>query len=136
MKDIKVFFTALFIFALLAAWTPKANAADTSDVIAGIILGGIIGSEIQKSNRQQPLSVYNFPNGTLVIPTPKVDGKTCWIRLDKDGYPTSLKPQCWGYNPGDGRYSKHESAEDAFRRNYPCGGQWGFGCRKLIEKLK
>ena len=136
MKELKIFFTALFIFALLAALAPKANAADTSDVIAGIILGGIIGSEIQKSNRQQDMSAYNFPNGTLVIPTPKVNGKTCWIKLDKDGYPESLTPHCWGYTPGNGRYNKGNTTEQAFRRNYPCGGQWGFGCRKLIEKLK
>ena len=73
---------------------------------------------------------------TVTAPTPKVNGKTCWIKLDKDGYPESLTPHCWGYTPGNGRYNKGSTTEQAFRRNYPCGGQWGFGCRKLIEKLK
>lgn len=135
-KEFKLFTIALFGFALLATWAPKAQAADTSDVIAGIILGGIIGSQIQKSQKGN-VSSYNFPGGTLIIPTPKVNGKTCWIKLDVNGYPESVSPHCYGYSPTSGRWNQsYETPDEAFRRNYPCGGQWGAGCRKLIEKLK
>ena len=37
------------IFLLLTLFAPRAQAADTSDVIAGIIFGGIVGSQIEKN---------------------------------------------------------------------------------------
>ena len=48
MKEIIIFVTVLFVFALVAGLSAPAKAADTSDVIAGIIFGGILGANIER----------------------------------------------------------------------------------------
>ena len=56
MKQLLQFFSVMIIFALVAGFSPKAHAADTSDVIAGIIFGGILGANIEKN--RHPVEPY------------------------------------------------------------------------------
>ena len=48
MKQLLQFFSVMIIFALVAGFSPKAHAADTSDVIAGIIFGVIFSIYIEE----------------------------------------------------------------------------------------
>ena len=50
LSTMKYIATITLVFAFVFA--PKAHAADTSDVIGALILGGILGSEIQKGKRE------------------------------------------------------------------------------------
>ena len=61
----------MFVFALVAGLSAPAKAADTSDVIAGIIFGGIIGSQIEKDkHRNQHIDphITQLPFGTIIVP--------------------------------------------------------------------
>jgi len=130
------FVVAMFVFALLAGISPKAEAADTGDVIAGIIFGGLLGSEIEKS-KEREREVFVLPGGTLSFPKPRQHyGQDCVYKLDRHGYPMYATPSCtnrdlYGYSP-----RRHYRQNEHWNKNYPCGSQWGYGCRKLIALLK
>ncbi len=132
------------IFLLLTLFAPRAQAADTSDVIAGIIFGGIVGSQIEKNkDRDYMEDVYlEFPYGTIIVdPIHKRyrKGYNCFWEMDIYGYPTSATPVCNSTNSRYSRYSGNKMyvrADIKVRELAPCGGYWGAGCRKLIDKLK
>ena len=142
MKEIKIFFTALIMFALLAGLSPRANAADTSDVIAGIIFGGILGSEIQKSKHRDDV-ILVFPKGTIIVPArPTYHYETCWYELDSSGLPIYATPDCFMDRSKMSRWDLERRTRD--RRSgrlkgshyFPCGQQWGARCEILIRQLK
>jgi len=148
MKEFLQFISVMIIFALVAGFSPKAEAADTSDVIAGIIFGGILGSQIEKNkDNSTEYATIVLPNGTLVVPQRDTNQK-CYFRLDRDGLPKYATPECfdsgddntyWGKKRNNSYYNRHRNymtPEEHFRHNFPCGSEWGYGCGKLIEKLK
>ena len=77
-NEIRVFFVSVLAIALLA-FAQKAQAADTSDVVLGIIGGIALGMSVDKDDETISLDLtkyevtYIAPNGTLVL-TP-ISGK-------------------------------------------------------------
>tara|TARA_B100000131_G_scaffold254048_1_gene248252 strand:+ start:2582 stop:3007 length:426 start_codon:yes stop_codon:yes gene_type:complete len=52
---------------LLMAWAAPVKGADTSDVVGALILGGIIGSQIEKNNDAIKQPEIILPDGTRII---------------------------------------------------------------------
>ena len=66
----RLLLTLVGVLFLTGVFAPRAHAADTSDVIAGIIFGGIVGSQIEKEKNRHDYrdDVYlEFPYGTIII---------------------------------------------------------------------
>ena len=127
----------------------KAHAADTSDVIAGIIFGGLLGAEIEKGKQErEEYSHIILPNGTLVVPVQprkryRSRDEMCFYVLDEDGLPKYATPECFDVTKHRNsfmdyrlRRQNYMSQEDLYRRNFPCGDAGGYGCRNYLEKLK
>jgi|TARA_B100000902_G_C27293909_1_gene908796 hypothetical protein len=135
MRELKIFFTAMFIFALLAAWAPRANAADTSDVIGALLFGGWLGSEIQKDRRPIEPYVTHFPHGTIIVPGFKQrTNMQCFFEIEADGMPKYAVPNC--STTGSSYYNRHTNTKILQQDMYPCGSYWGYGCQYLVQKLK
>ena len=142
MKKFLEFFSVMIVFALVAGLAPKAEAADTKDVIAGVILGGIIGNQIGKSNYgySAPLPLQ-YPHGTIIINQPRIQrGYSCHFELDNQGYPIYATPTCYRQNTqflrGSTSVMRLSNNKRRMKEDYPCGSYWGYGCRHLIEDLK
>ena len=136
-KQFTLTIVGLFLLAVLFA--PRANAADTSDVIAGVILGGIIGNEIGKSDRRYREPLYmEFPYGSIIVNRPPHRRSyDCHFEVDQDGYPISATPTCVLRGDRWYRGSSRVVPYDIKRKQeWPCGGYWGHGCRRLIQQLK
>ena len=69
----KSIISVLIILGVILYAAP-IKAADSKDVIIGTIIGGIIGSEIQKGKQQPTVPQYthqgviHLPDGTIIIP--------------------------------------------------------------------
>jgi len=139
MKKFLEFFSVMIVFALVAGFAPKAKAADTSDVIAGIIFGGIIGNEIGKNNygSRHPIQL-DYPYGAIIINQPRqMRGYSCHFELDNLGYPIYATPTCYRQNSQFRRHSNSVVSTKVYaKEQFPCGSYWGYGCRNLIEDLK
>ena len=135
MKEVFKFICVMFIMALAAGLSPKAEAADTSDVIAGIIFGGWLGSEWQKDS--QPIEPYvtHFPHGTIIVPGYKLTrNMQCFFEMEADGMPKYAGPNC--STRGSSYRNKYSNAKILQQDMYPCGSYWGYGCRHLVQQLK
>lgn len=127
------------VFAFLFA--PKAHSADTSDVIGALILGGILGSEIQKGKGNSGTNTVILPNGaTIITPSYKKARENCYWILDRNGSPVYSSPICnldrnkkYSWTP---RYNKPYDSMERYNEVYPCGNYWGYKCGKLIKLLK
>ncbi len=127
------------VFAFVFA--PKAHSADTSDVIGALILGGILGSEIQKGTTNKGTNTVILPNGaTIITPSYKKDRENCYWILDSNGSPVYASPICnldrdtrYSWTP---RYNKPYDSMERYNEVYPCGNYWGYKCGKLIKLLK
>ena len=138
MKEFIQFFSVMIIFALVAGFSPKAEAVDTSDVIIGIIGGGILGAHIERNKddrRYIEPFVTHYPHGTIIVPGYRTTNRmTCYWNFDPEGYTTRAIPDCVTYgNSSRNRYSNRIIQD---QNAWPCGSYWGLGCRKLIRKLK
>jgi len=127
------------VFAFVFA--PKAHSANTSDVIGALILGGIVGSQIQKGTGNKGTNTIILPNGaTIITPSYKKDRENCYWILDSNGSPVYSSPICnldrgtkYSWTP---RYNKPYDSMERYNEVYPCGNYWGYKCGKLIKLLK
>ena len=139
MNKLMFIVVSILVIIGVVAYAPKAEAADTKDVIAGVILGGIIGNEIGKNGYRNREPIYmDFPYGSLIVDQPSIRrGYTCHFQIDDDGYPLYATPTCFRegnrFRRGSNRVIPHSQS---MKENYPCGSYWGYGCRNLIEELK
>ena len=138
MKEFLQFFSVMVIFALVAGLSKPVQAADTSDVIAGIIFGGIVGSHIEKDkHRNQHIDphITTLPYGTIIVPGYRMRGTMqCLWEVDSNGFPNYAIPTCKTY--GNSYYNRHTNSYILQLDRQPCGAYWGMGCRKLVEQLK
>jgi hypothetical protein len=135
MKEFAKFTAVMFIFALLAGISPKAEAADTRDVIGGILFGGWLGSEWQKNKHPIEPYVTHFPHGTIIVPGyKKTRNMQCYFEMDTNNMPLYAVPTC--STSGSSYYNKHSNKVILQHDLYPCGSYWGYRCRKLVEDLK
>lgn len=140
LSMIKYIATITLVFAFVFA--PKAHAADTSDVIGALILGGILGSEIQKGKNSNGTNTVILPGGTTIItPSYKSGDEECYWVLDRNGDPVYAAPICnpnRDYNRFNWRpqYNKPYDSKRSYEEAYPCGNRWGYKCGKLIKLLK
>lgn len=134
-KEIKLFVIAVFGFALLAAWSPKVQAADTSDVIGALLFGGWAGSQYQKARRPIQPYITHFPHGTIVVPGFKQrTNMQCFFEIEADGMPKYAVPNC--STTGSSYYNKRTNTKILQQDMYPCGSYWGYGCQYLVQQLK
>lgn len=134
-KEIKIFVIALFGFALLAGLSPKARAADTSDVIGALLFGGWVGSQYQKG--RQPIEPYitHFPHGTIIVPGFRQrTNMQCFFEIEADGMPKYAVPNC--STTGSSYYNRRTNTKILQQDMYPCGSYWGYGCQYLVQQLK
>ena len=139
LSMIKYITMITLVFAFVFA--PKAHSADTSDVIGALILGGILGSEIQKGTANKGTNTVILPNGaTIITPSYKKDRENCYWILDSNGSPVYASPICnldrdtrYSWTP---RYNKPYDSMERYNEIYPCGNYWGYKCGKLIKLLK
>ena len=135
MKEIIKFVTVMFVFALVAGLSAPAKAADTSDVIWGLIAGGIIGSELQKDRSPVQPYVTHYPHGTIIVPGFRHGRNVqCYFQMDASGMPRYAVPEC--NSIGNSYYNRHTNRRILDRDMFPCGSYWGYGCRRLVDGLK
>ena len=136
MKEVYKFITAMFVFALVAGLSAPAKAADTSDVIAGVIFGGIIGSQIERNRFDPEPFVTYYPHGTIIVPGYRQHrNMVCYFEMDQYGYTVMAVPTCQGRNRSsyNNRYVNRQIQQHDL---WPCGHYWGIGCKDLARKLK
>ena len=138
MKEFIKFFTVMVVFALVAGLSAPAKAADTSDVIAGIIFGGVLGSQIEKNryDRYPEPYVTTYPYGTIIVPGYRqYRNMVCYFEMDAQGYTLRAVPTCQGRNRSsyNNRYVNQKIQQHDL---WPCGVHWGIGCKDLADKLK
>tara|TARA_B100000519_G_C14018561_1_gene332245 strand:+ start:102 stop:500 length:399 start_codon:yes stop_codon:yes gene_type:complete len=110
----KKIITTVVIVLVLMFWAVPVKAADTKDVIAGIVIGGIIGSEIQKGNQKQKEEVIGtiiMPDGTLVIPDTKRERE--WLLKPFDPRRSSIHIGDWRWDRYKGAWMYFPSCKDA-----------------------
>ena len=135
MKEIIKFVTVLFVFALVAGLSAPAKAADTSDVIAGIIFGGILGANIEKNRHPVEPYVTTFPYGTIIVPGYKLTrNMQCFFEMEADGMPKYAVPSC--STSGRSYYNRYSNSKILQQDMFPCGSYWGYGCGRLVQGLK
>ena len=112
----KKIIATVVIVLVLVLWAVPVKAADTKDVIVGTIIGGIIGSEIQKGNQKAKENLPQYgsvilPDGTLVIPGTKRERE--WVLKPFDPRSTSIHIGDWRWDKYKGAWMYFPNCKDA-----------------------